>query len=870
MTEWYEELPEKIKAEVEEYARDNKITGNKLHELMEKVKAIYKGVVYNSQEAIGIVTAQSLSEPATQMCADYNEKVIVKMDGKIRIVRIGEFVDKAIQERHETVNGYEIYDVPKRLRIMVPSLNGKEKMEWRRVSALCRHKSPESLLEVKTDSGRSIKATDFHSFVTRRDNRIVPMAGKDLQVGDRIPAMKHMRENCTHELSTRLLIGGQQYAKKPLPDRLELSKELGWLFGAYLSEGNATRFYVSFSNIDPTFLSYIRAFADSHGFTCNEYDNFRWFAPSHDIRVNSKQLSQLMKNACGTGSSSKRIPDFAYSAREEFVSGLLRGYFDGDGNVHPERKLIRVSSNSKELLDGISMLLARFGIFAHKVRANAQHGLLIPYNYAPIFLEKIGSDVPKKRKGIERMARMSEDFWNLKSQGFTDMIGGFGDVLYRAARKLKYPTRYINNFTKRQMIGRTALYRYIRIFEAVAEEKGVDVSDELAVLRRMFESDVVWDRISGIERVKPTSGYVYDMTVEGTHTFTTFDGLVTHNTMRTYHFAGTAGIQVTLGLPRILEIFDARKEPRTPTMTILLKDEFQSIEDVKRVANNIKEIKVKDVVTSTVIDLTDMWIKCRMDKAKMAELEFDPEKLPKLVKIRNTTSRLEGDSLFVVPKKSDLENLHKLKFAVLDTHIKGIKGISQVVVNKEEGEWVISTLGSNLKKVFEIEGVDPLRTTSNNIFEIYNVLGVEAARNAIIDQSNYTLEEQGLGIDGRYVMLLADMMTYGGFINPIGRYGISGQKPSVLARASFEETKKHFVNASISNESDPLRGVVENIMMNQAAPIGTGAFVLTGHIPEIPHGLKSQAKEMGKKAKPKKASSSAKAAKKTTASAKKE
>ncbi|RLI96299.1 MAG: DNA-directed RNA polymerase subunit A'', partial [Candidatus Aenigmatarchaeota archaeon] len=87
----------------------------------------------------------------------------------------------------------------------------------------------------------------------------------------------------------------------------------------------------------------------------------------------------------------------------------------------------------------------------------------------------------------------------------------------------------------------------------------------------------------------------------------------TQMTMRTYHFAGTAGIQVTLGLPRILEIFDARKEPRTPTMTIFLKPEYQNIDAVKKIASQIMEVKAKNVILSTTLDLTELWIKCRVD-----------------------------------------------------------------------------------------------------------------------------------------------------------------------------------------------------------------------------------------------------------------
>lgn len=325
----------------------------------------------------------------------------------------------------------------------------------------------------------------------------------------------------------------------------------------------------------------------------------------------------------------------------------------------------------------------------------------------------------------------------------------------------------------------------------------------------------------------------------------------TQMTMRTYHFAGTAGIQVTLGLPRMLEIFDARREPRTPTMSVYMEKDHQSMESVRKIASSVREVKAKDVIISTTTDLTEVQIRCKLDMKKLAGLDMDPQKVSKCIRLRNTETLVEGDYLIVRPKKVDLKNLHKLKYSLLESHIKGIRGISQVVVTKEGGEWIITTLGSNLKKVYEIEGIDYTKTVSNNMFEVLDVLGVEAARNVIIKQAKYTMEEQGLGVDVRYIMLLADLMTVRGNIRAIGRYGISGQKASVLVRASFEETKKHLTNAAISGEKDDMRGTIENIMMNQVAPIGTGAFTLIGRIPGLAGKLEKREKPR-RAAKPKK------------------
>ncbi len=321
----------------------------------------------------------------------------------------------------------------------------------------------------------------------------------------------------------------------------------------------------------------------------------------------------------------------------------------------------------------------------------------------------------------------------------------------------------------------------------------------------------------------------------------------TQMTMRTYHFAGTAGIQVTLGLPRLIEIYDAKKEPETPSMTIYLRSEYNTEEKAIEIAKKIKEVKLRDFVLNNVIDLINLTVTCYLDVVKLKKFDLEPKNLIKHIKMKNVDVEVKGKELKATSKKTEGINLHKLKYKILESHIKGVKNISHVIVSREENdEWMISTLGSNLRKVLSIEGVDPTRTICNNPFEIYDVLGVEAARNAIIKEAIDTIEEQGLGVDIRYVSILADLMTSTGGIMGIGRYGIAGNKDSVLARMAFEETKKHIISAAIEGTKDPLRGHVENILMNQVIPMGTGAFTLVGRMPEA-----SKKEEAKKEEKPK-------------------
>jgi DNA-directed RNA polymerase subunit A" len=489
----------------------------------------------------------------------------------------------------------------------------------------------------------------------------------------------------------------------------------------------------------------------------------------------------------------------------------LRGYFDGDGNVSVSRSLIRASSSSEQLIDGIALLLTRFGIFSTKLK-NKQFCIAIPYKYAKIFKDKIGFTIPHKKEGLEAICKKNK-------QDYIDMIGGFGDILYNAAKKLGYPTRYVNNFTKRQKIGRSTLAKYVRIFEKLSMKKDIVIEKELSIMKRMLNSDVVWDEITHISYIKPSSEYVYDITVEGTETFTTFDGIITHNTMRSYTLASQSDrlSKVTQGLPRLIEIFDARKTFEK-NMTIYLKPKYNTREGAKAVANKIKSTKLKDKLVSDSIDLMNTRIE--LELSDESDRDVIKTKIEKQFKKSDVTYR--GKKLYVTPHDTETKNLRKIRNKLLDMHISGVKHIEEIIVVKEGDDWILQTSGSNLKKVLEMEEVDIKRTTTNDIYQVYEILGIEAARNVILQEAKETLDEQGLDVDIRHLIILADTMTANGKISAIGRYGVSGRKVSVLARANFEETKKHIVNASFYGENDTLDGIIENVMVGQITPVGTG------------------------------------------------
>ncbi len=299
----------------------------------------------------------------------------------------------------------------------------------------------------------------------------------------------------------------------------------------------------------------------------------------------------------------------------------------------------------------------------------------------------------------------------------------------------------------------------------------------------------------------------------------------TQMTLRTFHYAGVREQNVTLGLPRLIEIVDARRMPSTPIMTIYLTEKYRkNRESAVKIARNIVYTTLENLAEKIYEDPIRGEIIVELSRTMMEDREVTLKELKEKIEIPNAAVKIRGNKIHIKPEKA--EAIRKLLSKVSSFHIRGVPGIKRVLVTEEQGEWVIRTDGSNLSKVLEVPGVDTSRTTTNNVHEIAKTLGIEAARNALINEAKGVLEEQGLDVDVRHVMLVADMMTSTGGVQQIGRHGISGKKSSVLARAAFEITVPNIIDAAVKGESDPLEGVTENVIVGQSIPIGTGLVEL--------------------------------------------
>lgn len=302
----------------------------------------------------------------------------------------------------------------------------------------------------------------------------------------------------------------------------------------------------------------------------------------------------------------------------------------------------------------------------------------------------------------------------------------------------------------------------------------------------------------------------------------------TQMTLRTFHYAGVKERNVTLGLPRLIEIVDARRRPKTPIMDIYLEEAYRSNKTkATEIARELVSTSLGDLASRIYIDSLQSTLVIQLDASVMNERGVTNEDLEN-IKVNNFTVSLEQEKLIFTPK--DIKRLIKMNEKAPTLLVKGCKGIHRALVSYEDGEWMITTEGSNLPSVLKVPGVDTTRTMTNDAHEVAAVLGIEAARNVVIKEAGGVLDEQGLDVDIRHIMLVSDIMCQTGKVRQIGRHGVSGEKASVIAKAAFEVTVATLVDAAITGKEDTFKGATESVIVGQSIPIGTGLIELyMGH-----------------------------------------
>lgn len=325
----------------------------------------------------------------------------------------------------------------------------------------------------------------------------------------------------------------------------------------------------------------------------------------------------------------------------------------------------------------------------------------------------------------------------------------------------------------------------------------------------------------------------------------------TQMTLKTFHFAGVASMNVTLGVPRIKEIINASKSISTPIIKCTLQNptcevsakiikgriEGTTLRDVSLYFKEVYE-PAKGLFVSVKLDtetIRKLQLELNMDAIKAALLDW---RNMQGIRLTEKDIQVAGkDKLRVHPPvkagssgKMLFFALQSLKAALPHCVVHGMRTISRVVINKDEKQRPVKhellVEGYGLMQVMATPGVMPSKTRTNHVIETEQVLGIEAARRVIMEEIQATMGGHGIAVDARHIQMLGDCMTYRGAVLGINRFGIARMRTSALMLASFERTTDLVFDASAHEKIDPVKGVSECIIMGSSIKLGTGLFKL--------------------------------------------
>ncbi|WUR03078.1 DNA-directed RNA polymerase III subunit RPC1 [Vairimorpha necatrix] len=305
----------------------------------------------------------------------------------------------------------------------------------------------------------------------------------------------------------------------------------------------------------------------------------------------------------------------------------------------------------------------------------------------------------------------------------------------------------------------------------------------------------------------------------------------TQMTLKTFHFAGVASMNITLGVPRLIEIINAVSNINTPIINVSLsKNDLLNAQLVK---GRLLKVLVRDICSKVTesVSKNDIFVDFEFDinLINKLRLQVDTKSIKQSLNINEQISIIDDNKLRIIFKNGinqALYNIQKIKKKIMNTKINGLSSVNKVLLHNDKGIYKCIVEGHGLQTILGTKGVDYKNTTSNAILEIQEVLGIEAARAHIISEIEYVVGKHGIKIDPRHVMLLADTMTYKGEVLGITRFGISKMSCSTLMLASFEQTSDHLFDAAIRNKSEDVRGVSESIILGKPIGLGTGGVEL--------------------------------------------
>jgi DNA-directed RNA polymerase beta' subunit len=671
------------------------------------------------------------------------------------------------------------------------------------------------------------------------------------------------KPNCVYTLQTNM----NNYE---IPETIPLDYNFGYLIGAYASEGCMTKFQVSIANNDVEYFEPILELCKQWNLTTKIYRHENkcekgW--TSQDLRIYNTVLCRILNNLCGKLSHNKFISDKIIFSNKECLLGFLDAYIGGDGYVDTKQKNISMSSVSKEMLIDVQQILNIVGYYSYiykPKKSESNNRGTLPENIHQIYelnvnggqLHTLASQLNIKLKyKQDKLVELLKHDYKYKLHKNASIIPNEidGKIVFEE-RNGNYLGVIFDKIKSIEETPNTTKYAYDL---TISDTKNFNIYNGLN-LRDTFHFAGVASK-SNVTRGVPRIDEILSLSSDIKNPSMTIHLKPEDETQKEkahsvmYMLEHTKLEEIVQSIEICFDPDDLNTCIEEDKSTLLQFKEFENMavecsalqnndnEKSKWILRMILDPEVMLEKNITMDDVNFTLKNCYESKINCVYSDFNSDKLIfrirmgevlKTIKLdqKNKLNPLDqSDEIFVLKNFQDqlLQNIV----------LRGIKGLNKVILRKivdnvvenngvfkKQETWVLDTIGTNLIDVLALNFIDNTRTFSNDIIEIYEVLGIEAARQAIYNELVEVVEFDGTYINYHHYSLLVDRMTFTDKLISMFRHGINNDNIGPIAKASFEETSEMFLKAARHGELDIMRGVSANIMCGQEGFYGTSAF----------------------------------------------
>ena len=660
-----------------------------------------------------------------------------------------------------------------------------------------------------------------------------------------------------------------------IPDNIPLDYNFGYFIGAYAAEGCTTKFQISIANNDTEYFAPILELCKQWNITTKIYkheDKNEEGWTSQDLRIYNTVLCRILEKLVGNLSHNKFITNKIVFSNKECLHGFLDAYIGGDGSIDKKADTIIISSVSKEMLIDVQQILNNLEIYSFigkpkKIETNNRGSLDIKQLYT---LNITGEQTKQLASMLNmKIGYKQENLKGIMEHNYTYKIHKNatlipneidGKIVFEDRSPDKYSNLIFDKIKSIEEISNTTNYAYDL---TIADTRNFNIYNGLALSDTFHFAGVASK--SNVTRGVPRIEEILSLSSEPKNPSLTVFLKKEDETNK----EKAQSIMYMLEHTKMDEIIKSIEICFDPdNMNTMIQDDEATMLQYQAFETMMDECAGTPAAAPTdEQNEKSKWIiRMEMDAEVMLEKnismddinftlknsygdeitcvysDYNADKLVFRIRMNNVIKNgTKGPKKIKVNPLDQSDQIYILKNfqdqLLNNIIIRGVKDIKKVILRKikdnvveeagtykKQDIWVLDTVGTNILDVLALDYIDPNRTFSNDIIEIFNVFGIEAARQTIYNELVEVIEFDGTYINFHHLSVLCDRMTFTNKLISIFRHGINNDNIGPIAKASFEETPEMFLKAARHGELDMMRGVSANVMVGQEGMYGTNAF----------------------------------------------